>query len=292
MSGLDKSSPQVPPPSHCESLLRDFEETWQRGVATSIARFLTRLSADSALRSCLEEIVKIDLEYRWKSRDILASDELPAQPLLEDYVRRYPQLGTLDAVSAELIVEEYRVRRTWGVRPDPESYRSRFPSHGEALTPSFASIDVELRNRGSETTVPFGNGGSRRSGFAPDGFAILEELGRGGMGVVYKARHLRWNRAVALKTIGSGQMANAEELARFRTEAEAAARVQHTNVVQVYEVGEQNGQPYCVLEYVNCGSLARKLAGCRWRRTPPPICSKSWLALYKPSTNAASCIAI
>jgi serine/threonine protein kinase/tetratricopeptide (TPR) repeat protein len=261
MSALDKSTPHATPPSHWELLLRDFEEAWQSGIPPSIAGFLERLSTDSVARSCLEEIVKIDLEYRWKSREIAVSDELPWKPLLEDYVRRYPRLGAVDSISPELIIEEYRVRQTWGDRPDPASYRARFPSHGEALTSLLASIDGELRIRGSETTVPFGNRGSRWSGFAPEGFALLEELGHGGMGVVYKARHLRLNRVVALKTIGSGPMANAEELARFRTEAEAAARVQHGNVVQVYEVGEYNGQPFCVLEYVNGGSLAHRLAG-------------------------------
>jgi hypothetical protein len=92
------------------------------------------------------------------------------------------------------------------------------------------------------------------------GFEILGELGRGGMGVVYKARHLGLKRVVALKMILVGAHAGGEELRRFRTEAETLARLQHPNVVQIYEVGEQGGLPYCALEFVGGGSLDRRLA--------------------------------
>jgi serine/threonine protein kinase len=93
------------------------------------------------------------------------------------------------------------------------------------------------------------------------GHEILGELGRGGMGVVYKARQLKLNRLVALKMILAGSHAGSEQLERFLTEARAVARIQHPNIVQIYEIGEQGGLPYFALEYVEGGSLHQKLRG-------------------------------
>jgi WD40 repeat protein/tRNA A-37 threonylcarbamoyl transferase component Bud32 len=95
---------------------------------------------------------------------------------------------------------------------------------------------------------------------AVPGYDILEVLGHGGMGVVYKARHLALNRTVALKMMLTGVRPELADPVRFRTEAEAVARLQHPNIVQIHEVGEANGHPYCALEFVEGGSLAGKLA--------------------------------
>jgi eukaryotic-like serine/threonine-protein kinase len=93
------------------------------------------------------------------------------------------------------------------------------------------------------------------------GYDILGELGRGGMGVVYKARQLGLKRLVAIKMILSGDYAAAGDLARFRLEAEAVAKLQHPGIVQVYAIDEVDGKPYFCLEFVNGGSLQKKLSG-------------------------------
>src|SRR5262245_27350725 len=78
----------------------------------------------------------------------------------------------------------------------------------------------------------------------PPGYELVRELGRGGMGVVYLARERDLNRPVALKMILGGDHAGPQDLARFRGEAEAVARLQHPNIVRIYAVGQWAGRPY------------------------------------------------
>jgi serine/threonine-protein kinase len=106
---------------------------------------------------------------------------------------------------------------------------------------------------------------SRSDQVAVPGYEIFGELGRGGMGVVYKARQLGLNRWVALKMVLAGAHADERQLARFNTEAEAVARLQHPNIVQVYDIGKHDDLPYFSLEYVGGGSLDRKI-----HRQPQP----------------------
>ena len=91
------------------------------------------------------------------------------------------------------------------------------------------------------------------------GHEVLDQLGRGGMGIVYRARDVRLGRIVALKTLLEARYATPEQIERFLDEARAVARLRHPNIVAIHAIGEHEGRPYLSLEYVEGGSLARRL---------------------------------
>lgn len=114
---------------------------------------------------------------------------------------------------------------------------------------------------------------------AVPGYEVLEEIGRGGMGVVYKARQVQLNRIVALKMILGGPHAAAADLTRFQVEAQTVARVHHANIVQIYEIGWYNGIPYLALEYCGGGTLAGHLKN-------QPLAGHEAAALVEPIARA------
>jgi serine/threonine protein kinase len=109
------------------------------------------------------------------------------------------------------------------------------------------------------------------------GYELLQELGRGGMGVVYQARQVKLDRLVALKMILAAPQS--ADLQRFRTEGEAVARLRHPNIVQIYEVADHAGRPYLVLEYVEGPTLAEKMNGA-------PLPPREAAALLLPLADA------
>ncbi len=129
---------------------------------------------------------------------------------------------------------------------------------------------------------PAGRGQALSSRPLP-GYEVLEELGRGGMGVVYKARQKGLNRLVALKMVLAGEYASPEACVRFLGEAEVVAGLHHPNIIQVYEFGQHGGFPYFSLEFLEGGSLHQRLAG-----TPlPPAEAAAKLEVLARAMHAA-----
>jgi eukaryotic-like serine/threonine-protein kinase len=182
-------------------------------------------------------------------------------PLIEERLADQGD-GVHAALFRELLILEVAYRRRSGERPTIEEYTARFPEQAKTVAVAFASVEpVADRDERSPSRTSVG--------FEPlpsiAGYHVLEELGRGGMGVVYKARPESLSRMVALKMILAGDLAGPEASARFFAEAEAVARLQHPQVVQIFRIGDHRGRPFLEMEFVEGGSLADRLGGTPWK---------------------------
>ncbi len=188
-------------------------------------------------------------------------------PKIEDILARHP-LELRRHLLPELIRAELAVRCANGADVPRDEYAARFPDNRSLVDRLFdehyraetvprqavqpASRDTAQAETDADLTQTFGQN-----------YTILERLGRGGMGVVYKARQRHPDRIVALKLIRSGQLASTEEVRRFRNEASFSGSLQHPNIVPVYEAGEQDGYCYFSMGYIDGESLEDQLRSFR-----------------------------
>ncbi len=211
-------------------------------------------------------VLSDDLWRRW-----LAGDRMTA----ETYLDLRPDLRG-DEKAVDLVYGEFLVREDLGEAASLDEYVARFPEFEHQLRRQFElhralgwagnGDPVKRATWPDSPSLP----PEERSSYSPpqspatlrvEGYELLGELGRGGMGVVYKARQVGLDRLVALKVILAGEHAGAEHLARFRREGELLARIQHPNIIQIYEVGEQDGRPFFALEYIDGQTLAQRFSG-------------------------------
>jgi WD40 repeat protein/tRNA A-37 threonylcarbamoyl transferase component Bud32 len=197
----------------------------------------------------LDAEVRIDapcrhFEAEWKAGQ---------RPRLEDYLGQVEEADQ-QALLGELLRLELHYRVRGGETPSLEDYRARFPQAANLLASLLGESatlagDPGRGAEGAEPALP-----------ALPGYEVLAELGRGAMGVVYKVRQQQPRRLLAVKMLLAGAHASQRQ-ARFQAEADAIARLQHPNIVQVFEVGLAAGVPFFSMELVEGGTLAGKLAG-------------------------------
>jgi WD40 repeat protein len=225
-------------------------ERWRRDGRPDLAEVLVAAAALPAAGRV--EALRADQRLRWQ-----AGERAPA----EGYVAALPDASTEDALL--LIYGEVLLRAARGEAVALDEYQRRFPQYAEPLALQFdlhrALEGLTGSPAGAPATLP--PAGHPAPPADPPGYEIIGELGRGATGVVYKARHLPLNRVVALKVVRAGPHAGPAELVRFRQEADTVARLQHPNIVHVYDAGAHAGLPYLSLEFIDGGSLAEACGG-------------------------------
>jgi eukaryotic-like serine/threonine-protein kinase len=229
--------------------------------------------SDNPSTVALQDILD-DQSLRWQRSD---------HRFVESYLQHQPELRRDPEQVLDLIYHEILLRAQQGECPQLEEYLHRFPEYSGQLKVQFevyqamASGDslpkALLGNSCAESQPIAPSDRIRKSALrellSPDGIAIpgyevLRELGRGSMGVVFLARHTVLKRLVALKMFSPQSWGGDEQILRFKQEAEAVARLQHPNIVQIYEVGEYRDHPFFSLEFVSGGSLAQRIDGTPW----------------------------
>ena len=255
-----------------ESCREEFEQAWLAGARKPISNCLPDHDSER-YRATLEELIRIQMNLQWKavsrSREATTFAGKPKTvqifpTLVEGYIGQFPEMGDVTTKN-QLVRQEFLIRQHAGDHPNLGDYRSRFP---EINFDNLLSAE-ELRQ--ADTVYRSPDERNVNTDVWPgsiEGYRLLGRIGSGGMGAVYRAQQLAADRIVALKLIRADRLSHVSEAARtemverFRTEAQAAARLDHPNVVGIFEVGTDNpAQPWFSMQFVEGKSLAEHLSG-------------------------------
>jgi serine/threonine protein kinase len=320
MSSPDALDPLAAETDSVDRLALEFDLSWQRESSPSLDRFLAanqQSLPESARRNLLQELIKIDLEQRWRRGQ---------RPLVEEYFQRFPDIALSDGTSSGLIAHEYEVRKCCGDSVQPEEYRRRFPRQGVELREALACVDFELAGEAEaragrvsaevrvapppatdtvsvidfvealraaelmkvgdlnelmlvEARSQFREARDlarhaleqnwltpyqanlllkgRGAELVLGPYALLERLGEGATGQVFKARHRKMDRLVALKIIRQDLVTDQEVLVRFYREIRLVGRLNHPNIVHAYDAGPMGPRHVLAMEYVEGTDLGR-----------------------------------
>jgi WD40 repeat protein len=225
-----------------------------------------------------------DQHHRWARGELV---------LVEDYLEAFPHLLCDPEALLDVVYNEALIREEHGEAPILDEYVRRFPQFAGQLRDQFelhAAMETGRWLTGTRSplrpdAITLADPGGEGEGRLPSipGYEVIEELGRGGMGVVYLAWQTGLGRLAALKMLRFGEFLRPQELARFRDEAEALARLEHPNLVKIFEVGRKDGRPYFSMEYVDSGRLADRLRGTPW----PPIRASEMAEMLARAVQAA-----
>lgn len=202
-----------------DSILDDQRQAWIDGRAPTIEELLQATPFQD------HPDAQLDLLYN----EIVVKEELGLKPVLEDYLNRYPQL------------------------------KQELSLHFEIHRAINDQVLADTANHVSEKTWHDPDRSIASSHASPENYDVMRELGHGGMAIVHLARHRQLRRSVALKMFQPGRFLSKRDVHRIWTEAEAMARLDHPNIVQIFEIGECQGAPFLSLELAEQGTLAQQL---------------------------------